>query len=99
VSGAFGWLLVMLGQDVGFPVPEGGAGMLAEALASRARAAGASIRTGARVDRVVVGNSKALGVVTHDGTAVRARRAVLADVPAPNLFGGLVPREDVPTRL
>src|SRR3954452_8630110 len=72
VSGVFGWLLVMLGQDVGFPVPEGGAGMLAESLASRARASGATIRTGSRVERVVVGNGKALGVVTAGGTAVRA---------------------------
>jgi phytoene dehydrogenase-like protein len=99
VSGVFGWLLVMLGQDVGFPVPEGGAGMLAQSLASRARSAGASIRTGARVERVVVGNGKALGVVAADGTAVRARRAVLADVPAPSLFGGLVPPDDLPARL
>ena len=96
VSGVFGWLLVMLGQDVGFPVPQGGAGMLAEALASRARAAGAQIHTGARVDRVVVGNGRALGAVTHDGRAVRARRAVLADVPAPTLLGKLVRPEDLP---
>jgi phytoene dehydrogenase-like protein len=96
VSGVFGWLLVMLGQDVGFPVPEGGAGMLAEALASRARAAGAQISTGARVERVVVGGNRALGVVTRDGRAVRARRAVLADVPAPTLLGRLVRPEDLP---
>ena len=31
-SGFFGWLLAMLGQDVGFPVPRGGAGQLASAL-------------------------------------------------------------------
>src|SRR3954469_529352 len=99
VSGVFGWLLVMLGQDVGFPVPEGGAGMLAEALASRARSAGATILTGKRVDRVVVGNGKALGVVTAGGTAVRARRAVLADVPAPTLLGSLVDRDQVPARI
>jgi phytoene dehydrogenase-like protein len=99
VSGVFGWLLVMLGQDVGFPVPEGGAGMLAQALASRARSSGAQIRTGARVERVVVRNGTALGVVTADGTAVRARRAVLADVPAPTLLGGLVRPEDLPGRV
>ncbi len=34
-SGIFGWLLAMLGQDVGFPVPQGGAGRLADALAAR----------------------------------------------------------------
>ncbi|MGZ4627055.1 MAG: phytoene desaturase family protein [Kineosporiaceae bacterium] len=99
VSGVFGWLLVMLGQDVGFPVPEGGAGMLAEALASRARSAGATIRTGSRVERVVVRNGRALGVVTGEGLAIRARRAVLADVPAPTLLGRLVRREDVPARV
>src|ERR687886_1813036 len=73
--------------------------MLAEALASRARAAGAQIHTGARVDRVVVGNGRALGAVTHDGRAVRARRAVLADVPAPTLLGKLVRPEDLPARV
>jgi phytoene dehydrogenase-like protein len=96
VSGVFGWLLVMLGQDVGFPVPEGGAGRFAQALASRATAAGAQIRTGTRVDRVVVANGKAIGALTEGGLAVRARRAVLADVPAPVLFGSLVRPEDLP---
>jgi phytoene dehydrogenase-like protein len=99
VSGVFGWLLVMLGQDVGFPVPEGGAGRLAEALASRARAAGAQIRTGEPVERIVVGNGRALGVLTGGGNAVRARRAVLADVPLPVLLGGLVRPDDVPPRV
>ena len=39
-SGMFGWLLCMLGQDVGFPVPQGGAQRLADALVSRFRAGG-----------------------------------------------------------
>lgn len=98
-SGAFGWLLAMLGQDVGFPVPEGGAGRLADALVSRARAAGAQLLTGAEVTRVVVGNGRALGVVTAGGEAVRARRAVLADVSAPALYGRLLAPDDVPPRL
>ena len=29
-SGAFGWIMSMVGQEVGYPVPEGGAGMLAD---------------------------------------------------------------------
>src|ERR687895_670145 len=41
VSGVFGWLLAMLGQHHGFPVPVGGAGELAAALVRRATAAGA----------------------------------------------------------
>ena len=51
-SGIFGWLLAMLGQDVGFPVPERGAGTLAEALTRRAQSRGVQVRTGSRVTRV-----------------------------------------------
>jgi phytoene dehydrogenase-like protein len=98
-SGGFGWLMTMLAQDVGFPVPVGGAGMLTQALAGRARAAGAQIITGARVARVVVGGHRALGVVTADGRRVLARRAVLADVAAPTLYGSMVPPDALPSRL
>ena len=45
-SGVYGWLLAMLGQDVGFPVPVGGAGELAAALARRAQVAGAQLCIG-----------------------------------------------------
>src|SRR5690554_1372682 len=34
-GGLFGWILCSLGQDVGFPVPAGGAGKLTEALVRR----------------------------------------------------------------
>lgn len=94
-SGAFGWLLAMLGQDVGFPVPRGGAGALSAALASRARSAGVEIRTGARAERVVVRGGRALGVLTADGTAIRARRAVLAGCPVTTLFEDLLPDDAV----
>ncbi len=99
VSAIFGWLLAMLAQDVGFPVPQGGSGRLSQALAARARSAGVQILTGERVERVVVRGGTALGVITAGGTAIRARRAVLADVPAPMLFGSLVEAEQVPAGL
>ena len=98
-SGGFGWLMTMLAQDVGFPVPVGGAGKLSQALAARARAAGAQIITGSRVEQVVVGGHRALGVITADGRRVLARRAVLADVAAPTLYGSLLPASALPSRL
>jgi phytoene dehydrogenase-like protein len=98
-SGMFGWLMTMLGQDVGYPVPEGGAQMLAEALADRARARGAVIRTGSRVDKVVVAGGRARGVRLGDGTHIRARRAVLADVDAPSLYRDLVGTDLLPHRM
>ena len=89
-SALFGWLLAMLGQDVGFPVPEGGAGMLATALRRRAESLGAQVRCGVAVTSVEVTGGRAVGVRLADGTTVRARHGILADVPAPTLYGRLV---------
>jgi phytoene dehydrogenase-like protein len=98
-SGVFGWLLAMLGQDVGFPVPQGGAGALAEALAARITARGGQIETAARVQEVVVSGGRATGVRLHDGSQVRVRHAVLADVTAPALYRDLVGPAHLPSRL
>ncbi len=98
-SGLFGWLLAMLGQDVGFPVPKGGAGVLAAALAGRAESVGAQIRTGAEVVEVLVTSGRAYGVRLADGSEVTARRAVLADVSAPDLYTRLLAQVPLPSRL
>jgi phytoene dehydrogenase-like protein len=95
-SAVFGWLLAMLGQDVGFPVPEGGAGRLAEALVRRLRAAGGDLQCGAPVTRVLVSAGRATGVELADGRVVHAD-VVLADVSAPALYRDLL--DDVPARL
>lgn len=99
VSGVFGWLLAMLGQQHGFPTPVGGAGELAAALARRAAGAGAQIRTGQRVDRIEVRGGRAVAVHTATGLTVRARRAVVADVAAPTLYRDLLPADALPARL
>jgi phytoene dehydrogenase-like protein len=95
----FGWLLAMLGQDVGFPVPEGGAGRLTDALLARLAHRGGRVHCGRRVTRVLVAGGRAVGVCDSDGTRLRARRAVLADVPAPALYQDLVGAEHLPGRL
>jgi phytoene dehydrogenase-like protein len=98
-SGGYGWLLAMLGQQYGFPVPVGGAQRLVDALVTRLGERGGAVRTDALVDRVVVGAGKALGVSCVDGRRFRARRAVVADVPAPTLYGHLVDAGHLPVRL
>lgn len=95
-SALFGWLLVMLGQDVGFPVPEGGAGMLTQAMARRLRSLGGEIRLGTRATEVVVRDRTARAVRTQRGEEITARHAVVADVSAPALYGGLVSWDDLP---
>ncbi|MFD8154858.1 phytoene desaturase family protein [Streptomyces sp. NPDC059720] len=98
-SGGFGWLMAMLGQTYGFPVPAGGSGALTAALVRRLESRGGRVRCGQRVERIVVGGGRALGVRTAAGDAVRARRAVLADVSVPALYGGLVEPEHLPAQL
>ncbi|MER6772519.1 NAD(P)/FAD-dependent oxidoreductase [Streptomyces bacillaris] len=98
-SGGFGWLMSMLGQFHGFPVPVGGAGALTGALVRRLRSRGGRVRCGQRVTEVVVRQGRAVGVRTASGDALPARRAVLADVSAPGLYGELVPAEHLPPRL
>ncbi|MEU6641779.1 NAD(P)/FAD-dependent oxidoreductase [Saccharomonospora sp. NPDC046836] len=98
-SAVFGWLLCMLAQDVGFPVPQGGAGRLSGALVRRLEARGGRIACGRAVTKVLTARGAAVGVVDDSGALVRARRAVLADVPAPALYLRLVGAEALPARL
>ncbi|GAA1479156.1 NAD(P)/FAD-dependent oxidoreductase [Nocardioides aestuarii] len=97
-SGAMALLMTMLGQTVGFPVPVGGSGELTQSLARRLRALGGEIRCDAEVTEVVVEARRATGVRTRDGERHDASRAVVADVVATKLYGGLVPPAALPQR-
>ncbi|URM88875.1 NAD(P)/FAD-dependent oxidoreductase [Streptomyces sp. MRC013] len=99
LGGGFGWLMCMLAQDFGFPVPAGGAGALTDALVRRLADRGGTVRCGRRVTEVTVRDGRACGVRTADGETVAAGRAVLADVSAPALYGGLVSWDHLPARL
>ncbi|MEU0336708.1 NAD(P)/FAD-dependent oxidoreductase [Streptomyces sp. NPDC006193] len=98
-SGGFGWLMSMLGQTYGFPVPAGGAGALTAALLRRLESAGGRVTCRQRVEEVLVRDGRAAGVRTAAGETVAARRAVLADVAVPALYGGLVDARHLPTQL
>jgi phytoene dehydrogenase-like protein len=98
LSGFFGWLMCCLGQSVGFPVPEGGAQSLTDALVRRLAAKGGVVRCDAPVGEITVRDGAAVAVRLRDGTEVIARRAVIADVSAPILYGSLLRRDDLPSR-
>lgn len=99
LSGFYGWFLAMLAQSVGFPVAEGGAQSLTDALVRRLMARGGKIRCGQSVRHIVVRTGRAVAVRLEDGEELGARRAVLAAVPAPTLYGELVDREALPATL
>ncbi|MEE1757474.1 phytoene desaturase family protein [Streptomyces sp. SP18CS02] len=98
-SGGFGWLMAMLGQTYGFPVPAGGAGALTAALVRRLERRGGIVRCGERVVEITVRSGRAAAVRTAGGETVAVHRAVLADVAAPALYGELVAPEHLPSRL
>ena len=95
-SGVMGYLLIMMAQDGGFPVPVGGAGQLTAALVSRACSAGARIECGQHVEAIEIRGGRAVAVRTASGTTVRIRRAVIADTSAPRLYRDLLPADATP---
>lgn len=97
-SAVFGWLLTGLAQQVGFPVPVGGAGALTTALVDRLRAAGGVVRCRAPVTSVIVEDGRARGVVV-DGEEIPVARAVLATVTAPALYLDLLRDVPLPARV
>jgi phytoene dehydrogenase-like protein len=98
-SGGFGWLMSMLGQAQGFPVPVGGAGALTDALVRRLQRRGGVVRCGERVVEVTVRSGRAVAVRTAAGETVPVNRAVLADVSVPALYGELVAPQHLPSQL
>jgi len=97
-SAVYGWLLTMLGQSYGFPVPVGGAGRLTDSMANRLRAKGGSIRLASPVEAIDIRAGSAVGVRLVGGEHLRARRAVVADVAAPLLYRELVGERQLPPR-
>jgi phytoene dehydrogenase-like protein len=96
-SGAFGFLLQLLGHSHGWPLPRGGMQALPDALAARATGHGAQIRCGATVEQVLVRHRRVAGVRLAGGEEIAAgavlttvSAAVLARMlPAGALPGGL----------
>jgi phytoene dehydrogenase-like protein len=96
-SALFGWMLVGLGQQYGFPVPVGGAGAITDALVRRAVSRGVEIQCDQAVARVDVSNERVTGVTTADGTHI-ATPIVLADCDVTNLMTQMVGLDVLPSR-
>jgi phytoene dehydrogenase-like protein len=98
-SGFLGWMLTGVGQQYGFPVPEGGAGQLTAALVRRLTERGGVVRCDATVTRIDVRDRRAVAVVLADGESIPAPRGILADVGAPVLYRDLVGEVHLPARV
>jgi phytoene dehydrogenase-like protein len=96
LSGFFGWLLAMLAQDVGYPVPEGGAGEITGALVRRLESLGGEVVCNRRITHVEIHRGHARAAVAASGERYDASRAIIADVSAPALYRDLIGEEHLP---
>ena len=71
----------------------GGIGRFSEALAKAALGAGAEIRTGVEVERIIAAGGEASGVLLSDGKEVSARRVVSNADPKRTFLGLMEPTE------
>lgn len=63
-------------NGAGIALPEGGMGTVTGAIANAARSAGAEIRTGARVARILVEDDRASGVQLENGEVIHAENVI-----------------------
>jgi phytoene dehydrogenase-like protein len=96
-SGAFGFLLQLLGHRHGWPFPRGGMQVLADALVRRAERGGARIVCDSHVEAVLVRRSRVAGVRLADGTEIAAD-AVVSTVSA-GVLARLLPDGALPGRV
>ena len=80
----------------GMVVAQGGASRVSEALVGLIEARGGTVRTVARVARVVTASGRATGVELADGERIGAGRAVVANLTPGLVFERLLPDEPLP---
>jgi phytoene dehydrogenase-like protein len=96
-SGAFGFLLQLLGHSHGWPFPAGGQGELASALVRIAERDGVSVRCGAHVEHILVRRGRTAGVVLRGGEELPARDIVTTISARP--LAAMLPPEALGERL
>ncbi|MCY0147436.1 NAD(P)/FAD-dependent oxidoreductase [Hoeflea sp. G2-23] len=82
----FPYLESMANQHFGMVIGQGGADTVTRAVVAKIEADGGEIHCGKRVSKVLREGGKAIGIELDDGTQIKARKAVIANV-AP---GGLM---------
>ncbi|MDT4927559.1 MAG: hypothetical protein QOF92_426, partial [Pseudonocardiales bacterium] len=95
-SGAFGFMLMLLGHTASWPIPRGGAGRVTDALVANATELGARVRCDASVERILVRGGRAAGVRLHGGEELAAD-AVVATVSA-GPMARMLPDDALPER-
>ncbi len=79
--------------------PQGGSGMLTQALARRLESDGGTVRTDAPVDKILLEGERAVGVRLKSGEELLARKAVISATHILTTMFGLIGRDRLPSSL
>ena len=96
-SGAFGFLLQLLGHSHGWPFPAGGQGRIIDALMAIARREGVQVRCDATVETHPRRGGRVAGVVLRGGEQLPARDVVTTISARP--LAAMLPDDALPHRL
>jgi len=83
-------------QNWGLALPEGGSGVLSEALASYIRDKGGAVFVSAAVESVVVERGEVKGVILTSGEEIKAKKAVVSSANVKQLYLQMLKSEDLP---
>mgnify|MGYP000856263140 CR=1 FL=1 len=92
----FPYLEVPLDCVNGLAFSAGGIGRMMDSMVAIVKRQGGDVRMNSSVTSIPVDKGRAVGVVLQDGTRLSAKKAVIASVTPPKLFGSLVAESDVP---
>jgi phytoene dehydrogenase-like protein len=96
-SGAFGFLLALLGHSHGWPFPAGGQQAITDALMAIAVREGVGVRCDEHVERILVRGGRAAGVALRGGEELAARDVVTTISARP--LAAMLPHDALPDRL
>ena len=95
LGGQFAWLFLSAVQDFGASIVKGGMHQVPRALARVIEAHGGEIRTGAKAEKILIENGRAVGVRLEGGQTIQAGRLVASSVDPRHLVLDLLGERDV----
>lgn len=85
-----GLMMLAMRHNPGMARPRGGTGALTQALVKLVKAKGGEILTEKLVEKVIIENDRAVGVVVKGGKTYRAKKGVISNIDARRLFLQLI---------
>lgn len=83
--------------SLGMPLAEGGVGNLIRGMAGVVEKQGGTLKTGEKVERILLRNGQAVGVLTAGGQKIHARKSIIANVTPHQMVTRLVDKAALPS--